>query len=190
MMRRVSRICLFVGCFGLASAAATAQEVVHALTGTVKNINLAAKTIMIATDDGSVGTFKDLTNPEIRIDFDKRIRAGATEVDSFNTKGAYVIVFYFGEGNMRTAVAVRSLGSGPFVKSNGMVTKFDGRAHLLSIQEGSGKVESFRTDADTVADTGLGIVEGFKFQPQKDEQVQVVATVVNGAATALFVSAM
>lgn len=189
-MRRVSRICLFVGCFGLASAAATAQEVVHALTGTVNNINLTAKTITIITDDGSDGTFKDLTNPDTKIDFDKRIRAGATLANTFSKKGAYAIVYYFGEGNARTAVAVPSLGPGPFTKNNGTVIKFDGRAHLLSIQEGAGKVESFRIAADTVADTGLGVVDGFKFQPQKDDQVQVVGTLVNGAATVLFVSAM
>jgi hypothetical protein len=174
----------------LASVAANAQEVVHALTGTVNNVNLTAKTIMIVTDDGSSGTFKDFTNPETKIDFDKRVRAGATEVDTFDTKGAYVIVFYFGEGNMRTAVAVRSLGSGPFMKSKGTVTRFDGRARLLSIQEESGKVESFRIAGDAVADTGLGIVDGSKFQPQKDDRVQVVATLVNGSATALFINAM
>jgi hypothetical protein len=189
-MRQVSRICLFSGCFWLVSVVATAQEVVHALTGTVSDINLTAKTITIIADDGSGGTFKDLTNPDTRIDFDKRIRAGTTEVDSFNKKGAYVIVFYFGEGNMRTAVAVRSLGSGPFIKGQGTVTKFEGRAHLLSIQEGAGKVEPFRIAADTVADTGLGIVDGFKFQPQKDDTVQVVATLVNGSATALFINSM
>ncbi|MGA3131933.1 MAG: hypothetical protein ABSD59_14095 [Terracidiphilus sp.] len=160
------------------------------MTGTVNNINLTAKTITIVADDGSDGTFKDFTNSDTRIDFDKRIRAGATEVDTFNKKDAYVIVFYFGEGNMRTAVAVRNLGSGPFIEGKGTITKFEGRAHLLSVQDGSGTIGSFRIAADTGADTGLGIVDGFKFQPHKDDQVQVVTTLANGSATALFVSAM
>lgn len=189
-MGRISRICLFWGCIWVASAAVAAQEVVHALTGTVNNVNLAAKTITILTDDGSNSTFKDLTDPDTKIDFDKRIRAGAAEVDTFTQKGAYAIIFYFGEGNMRTAVAVRSLGSGPFTKNNGTVTKFDGRAHLLSIREESGTVESFKIAADTVAETGMGAEEGFKFEPQKDDRVQVIASLVNGSATALFINSM
>jgi len=189
-MGRVSTICLFVGCFWLASVVATAQEVVHALAGTVSNINLTAKTLTIFTDDGSYGTFKDLTNPDTRLDFDKRIRAGATVANTFNKKGAYAIVFYFGEGNARTAVAVRSLESGPLTKNTGVVTKFDGRAHLLSIQDGSGKVLSFKIASDTVAETGIGVVEGLKFQPQKDKKLQVIASLTNGSATALFINAM
>jgi uncharacterized protein YigE (DUF2233 family) len=190
MMRRISRTGLFVACFWLASVAATAQEVVHAMTGTVNDVNQSAKTITIFNADGSGGTFKDLTNPGARIDFDKKIRADATEATAFDKKGTYAIIYYFGNGDSRTAVAVRSLGSGPFTKNIGTVAKFDGRAHLLSIQDSSGKVESFKIDADTVAETGMGVVEGFKFQPQKDEQVQVIASTVNGSATALFVVAM
>ena len=189
-MRRVLKICLFVGCFWLATLTATAQEVVHALTGTVSNINLPAKTITIFVDDGSYSTFKDLTNPDTRIDFDKRIRADATAASTFSTKGAYVIVFYFGDENIRTSVAVRSLGPGPFTKNVGTLTKFDSRGHSLSIKEASGKVETFRIDADTVAETGTGVEGGFKFQPQKDEHVEVIASSVNGSATALFVNAM
>jgi hypothetical protein len=189
-MRCVSQIGLFVGCFWLAAVAANSQEIVHALTGTVNDVDQNAKTITVFTADASGGTFRDLTNPGAKLDFDKKIRADATEAHAFDKKGAYAIVYYFGNGSARTAVAVRSLGSGPFTKSIGTVTKFDGRSHVLSIQEEQGKVESFKIDADTVAETSLGVVEGAKLQPQKDERVQVIAATVNGAPTALFVVAM
>jgi hypothetical protein len=189
-MKRFSLAALFAGCVWLGSVTAAAQEVVHALAGTVNDINPSAKTITVFTADGSGGTFKDLANPNTRVDFDKRIRAGSTEINTFDKKGAYAIVFYFGNENARTAVAVRNLGPGPFSESKGTVTKFDGRAHLLSIREDSGKVDSFNISADTVAETGLGAVDGYKFQPQKDEQVQVISSMVNGSATVLFVHAM
>jgi hypothetical protein len=189
-MKRVSWAGLFVGCIWLASIPATAQEVVHALIGTVNDINPNAKTITIFAADGSGGTFKDLANPDTKMDFDKKLRAGTTEINAFGRKGAYAVVFYFGNENARTAVAIRDLGPGPFTENKGTVTKFDSHEHLLSIQEESGKVESFKISADTVAETGLGAVDGYKFQPQKDEQVQVIASVVNGSASALFVHAM
>jgi hypothetical protein len=101
-----------------------------------------------------------------------------------------VIVFYFGDGDGRTAVAVRNLGSGPFTNDIGTVVRLDGREHLLSIKTKSGVVKSFKIAADTVAETDLGVVNGIKYQPEKDDQVRVVASTVNGASTALFVRAM
>ena len=175
--------------FWLAAVAANSQEIVHALTGTVNDVDQNAKTITIFTADASGGTFKDFTNPGAKLDFDKKIRADATEANAFDKKGAYGSSTTL-EMEARTAVAVRPLGSGPFTKSIGTITKFDGRSHSLSIQEEQGKVESFKIDADTVAETSLGVVEGAKLQPQKEERVQVIAATVNGTPTALFVVAM
>jgi hypothetical protein len=68
--------------------------------------------------------------------------------------------------------------------------RLDGREHLLYIKDKSGLVKSFKIASDTVAETDIGVVNGFKFQPQKDDQVRVVAATVNGTPTALFVRAM
>jgi hypothetical protein len=179
-----------VGCILSVAAAATAQEVVHALTGTVRSIDPAGRTITIFTDNGSEGLFKDLTNPRLKVDFDKKLRADTSTVDTFKGQGAYVIVFYFGDGDVRTAVSLRNLGSGPFTNDLGTVVRLDGREHVLIIKTKSGLDKSFKIAADTVAETDVGVVNGFKFQPQKDDQVKVVASTVNGAPTALFVRAM
>ena len=61
MLRTFSQTCCFVGLFSIAAFAANAQEVVHALAGTVTSINSTDKTITIKTDDGSDGVFKDLS---------------------------------------------------------------------------------------------------------------------------------
>ncbi len=75
-----------------------------------------------------------MTNPKTRIAFDKRIEAESTAAGSFDKAGAYVIVFYYyGQADARTAVAVKSLGAGPFGSVEGTVTKFD-RAHSISVQ--------------------------------------------------------
>lgn len=160
------------------------------LTGTVRSIDSASKTISIFTDNGSEGLFKELTNPRVKIDFDKKLRADASTVDTFKDKGKYVIVYYFGDGSVRTAVALRELGSGPFTDNLGTVVNLDGREHLLFIKNKSGLVKPFKIASDTVADTDIGVINGFKFQPQKDDQVRVVAAMVNGTPTALFVRTM
>lgn len=49
MLKGFFRGCLIAGCFSLATFVANAQEVVHALTGTVIAINSAAKTIRVKT---------------------------------------------------------------------------------------------------------------------------------------------
>ncbi len=189
-MKDTLKTLIFVGCILPIAVTATAQEVVHALTGTVRSIDPARKTITILTDNGSEGLFKDLTNPKLKIDFDKKLRTDASTIDTFKGAGTYVIVYYFGDDNVRTAVALRNLGSGPFTNNIGTVVKLEGRDRLLLIKDKSGAVESFKITPDTVAETDVGVVDGLKFQPQKDDQVRVVATLVNGTATALFVRTM
>jgi Cu/Ag efflux protein CusF len=189
-VRDTLKTLILLGCILSVAVAATAQEVVHALTGTVRSIDPASKTITIFTDNGSEGLFKNLTNPKLKIDFDKKLRTDASTVDTFKGEGTYVIVYYFGDGNVRTAVALRNLGSGPFTNNIGTVVKLEGRGRLLLIKDKSGSVESFKITPDTVAETDVGVVDGFKFQPQKDDQVRVVATMVNGTPTALFIRTM
>jgi len=190
MLRGFLRVSILVGCFSVASLAATAQEVVHALTGTVNSINLTAKTITVITDDGSYGIFKDMSTSHASIEFDKNIRTDSTAADEFKKSGERVIVYYYGFGTVRTVVALRSLGPGPFTKSRGTVVKFDKREHSLSIKDQSGAIESFKITRSTVADTGTGAVEGLKFEPGNGDQVQVISTVVSGGTTALFINEM
>jgi hypothetical protein len=186
MLRRL----IVLACFSLMTSTAFAQEVVHALTGTVSAINPAGKTITVFTDQHFQKSFKDLTDSKVPISFDKKIREEATPVNTFKTNGAYVIVFFYGQGASQTAVAMRNLGNGPFAADTGTVAKFDSHDHSLSIKEASGVEESFKISAQTVAETGIGAVEGFNFHPQKGDQVRVVSSAVSGNPTALFVSNM
>jgi hypothetical protein len=190
MSRRIRNTFVLVGCFSFACGLAIAQEVVHALSGTVNNVNLAAKTITVITDDGSGGTFKAMTDSKTPVEFDKTLRVDATAADAFKKKETRVIVYYFGGGDVRTVVALRDLGPGPFTKSSGTVVKFEKGEHSLSIKDQAGAVESFKVTRSTVADTGSGAVEGLKFEPGKGDQVQVISTGVNGNSTALFVDEM
>jgi hypothetical protein len=188
MSRALLKIVVFAGCISLVSLAATAQEVVHAMTGIVNNIDSAAKTITVFADDGSVGTFHDMAGSVNSIAFDKNLRTDATAADEFKKQGARVIVFYYGIGDGRTVVALKSLGEGPFSKNSGTVVKFDKKDHSLSIKDSSGAIELFKITTGTVADTDAGAAEGLKFDPHKGEPVRVIATQNDGSLTALFIN--
>jgi hypothetical protein len=190
MLRWVLRTCFLGGCISLASLAATAQEVVHALAGTVTSIDTVAKTITAKTDDGSEGLFKDLMNSNTLIQFDKNIRTDATAADEFKKSGARVIVYYFGIGKVRTVVALRSLGPGPFTISSGTVVKYDKTAHTFSIRDKSGAITTFNISSDMVVETSMGAAERTVFQPANGDPVRVTSTIVIGNATALFINTL
>jgi hypothetical protein len=187
MLRLFSQVCWLVGFFALAAFAANAQEVVHAVAGTVNSINPTEETITILTDDGSEGLFKALVKSNASIDFDRNIRADSIPASAFTKKGARVIVYYIGEGDVRTAVALQDLGGGPFQKISGSVDKFSRHQHLLTIKDATGTSESFRIDPKTVAETAVGVVDGERFGPEKGDKVRVTAILANGSEEALFI---
>jgi hypothetical protein len=188
MFGRLGTLCLLVGYFSLCTLAATAQEVVHALTGTVTSMN-PGKTIEVDTDDGPEVEFKDFTKSNIPLEFDKDLRAQATSADRFNTKGTQVIVYYFGEGMQRTAVALQGLASGTLKRTIGTVVKFDKHQRLLTVESTPGGVQSFHIDSRTVVETSVGAVGGRRFDPEKGDQVRVTTAPAQGSGTALFIYA-
>jgi hypothetical protein len=190
MLRVFASACLVAGCLVSASVSSVAQEVVHALTGTVSSINNVAKTITVLQDSGSQGVFADLTNARTHISFDKRIAAETTAADAFDKKGAYAIVFYVGDAGAPSVVALKSLGSGPFSATVGTVEKIDNHSHSILIEDKSGATQTFKINAQTVAEGAMGVEEGLKFQAEKGDQVRVVSTTVDGTPTALFLRDM
>ncbi len=190
MRRSFLCACAFTGCLGLAAASLPAQEVVHALTGTVSAINSVAKTMIVFQDNGSQDLFADASSPKMHFDFDKKIEAETTPAVAFNQKGAYAIVFYVGEADSRTVVALKSLGAGPFTSTVGTVKKFDSHDHSISVEDPSGAMQTFKIDAQTVAEGAFGAEEGIKFHANKGDQVRVVSSKVNGTPMALFLREM
>lgn len=190
MLKASVRTFLFWGCLVSVSVPVAAQEVIHALTGTVSSIDDATKTITVFKDSGSTGVFAVMSNPKTRIAFDKKIEAESTAADAFKKSGAYVIVFYFGDIENPTVAALKSLGTGPFTSLVGKVEKFESREHSISVADTSGKVQTFKIDANTVAETDFGVEEGLKFHAQAGDQVRVVGATVDGNPTAMFLRDM
>jgi len=188
MLKSLFKISMLVGCFSLASRVATAQEIVHALSGTISSIDAGEKTITIATDDGSDGTFHLMADPHTPLKFDRSIRNEATAAGDFKTQGAHVVVYYFGAGGGRTVVALKDLGAGPFTATSGTVVKFDKKEHSLTVKDQTGANQSFNVTSSTIAETDEGATEGLRFDPRKGEKVIVAAAQANGSPTAVFIN--
>jgi len=181
------RTCLFAACFAVVTTAVNAQERVHALSGTVTSINAKIGMIEVDTDDGSSGHFRWMKSSGPSVDFDKAVSADATAADKFTLRGHHVIVYYFGEDQVRTAVALHDLGGGSVEKSIGTVVKLNRHDRLLTIKNSAGAEVSFHLDPKTVADTATGVTENFKFDLSKGDAVRVTAAPANGSDTALLI---
>lgn len=178
--------CCFASICLLFAGSAAAQEIVHALSGTVVKVDPQTKTILLNTDDGSEGQFKIVPDPNIPLDFNRDVRAQTTAAGSFQKADGEVVVFYFGNSSVRTAVAVQDLGAGPFVKLQGTVTKVNKHDHEITIRNAAGKSETLHTDPKAVADTPDGVVPADRFEPDKGDEISVVATTAKGAETIVF----
>lgn len=185
-MKLLSRTVLIASCFFLAVSIGNAQQMIHAVSGTVTTIHPKIQMMDIETDDGSAGSFQ-WSKPGVSMSFDKSVSSEAIAADKYTTLQTPVIVYYYGVGQVRTIVALHDLGAGPFVKSLGRVVKLDRHDHVLTIKNSTGGEETYHIDAKTVADTETGVATNYKFDYNKGVQVRVLATQSNGSATALLI---
>ncbi len=187
MLKALFNTCLVAACLVAIPSQSAAQEMIHAVTGTVSSIDKYTKIITVMQDNGTTGFYQEMVNPKTRVSFDRKVEAESTAAPSFDKQGAYVIVFYFGQDSNRTVVALKSLGQGPFAQTNGTVTRFDGHAREITVQDETGKQQTFKIDPTTVAEGTFGVTEGMKFHADKGDHVRIVSSNVSGAPTALFV---
>ena len=176
MQKRILLGLLAVAWISLGSQVCLGQQVVHALTGTLSATAPNAHTITVKTDDGSEGVFKDMEKTQTSISFDKGIEAQATPADQFAKIGSHVIVYYFGDGDVRTAVAIKDLGSASTHKSSGTVTKFDRHQHLLTLKNDAGQTEEIGIGEQTSVDSSDGVIEGLKYKANRGDHMTVIWT--------------
>lgn len=190
MLKAILCGCVIAGGLGSFALSAHAQQVVHALTGTVSGTDELSKTLIVFQDNGTEGQFKDMTSGKSRVVMDKKITLDTSAAETNKKKGTYVVVFYYGDSDDRTVVALKNLGAGPFTSAEGTVTKFEGKQHSITVQDKSGSMQTFKIAESTVAEGYMGAIDGFKFQASKGDHVRIVGATDNGAVTALFMKVM
>jgi hypothetical protein len=187
MLKKSVLAAFFTGilCFGAQSA--RCQMVVHAVSGTVKAINPASKSVDVDIEDGSKGHFKTSTKSSVAISFDNDLRGDAVDASDFHDVGSFAVIYYYGFDSNRTAVAIKALGKGPFEKTSGKVVDFNKHDRLLTVRKSTGGNETFRLSDKAVVDAGRGIQSGQKYNPNKGYSVRVTSTQSNGENVAVFV---
>lgn len=168
-------------------ASAGAQMVVHAMSGVVKGIDPHAKTMDITIENGDTSQFKLTADGKVALDFDRALQSDATDASKFQQVGDYVVVYYYGFDDNRTAVAVKDLGKGPFDKIDGTVTNFDKHGRVMTVKDDGGKTETFALGDHLVVDSGVNVASGRSYDPHKGWQVRVTYTKAGDKNTAVFV---
>ena len=187
-MRHSVYVLAFLSVTWLACRKATAQEIVHALSGTFQHVDPQSKTIQVATNDGSEGTFSFQSHSgTTEIAFERDVQDRVTPAASFDKAKEPVIVYYYGDGALRTAVGVQDLGPGPLDIVEGVVTRLERRHQQISIRDSSGTERTFPIDPKAMADSPAGAVPANRLSAAKGDHVRVIATKTTGAETALFI---
>jgi hypothetical protein len=166
-------------------ASAGAQMVVHAVSGMVKAVN--PDSMDVAVDNGDTSQFKLPTNAKVTLDFDKALQSDSVSAHNFQHVGDYVVVYYYGYANDRTAVAVKDLGAGPFQKIEGTVVSFDKHSRTMTIRDTDGKQAVFELSDHLIVDSGVSVASGRGYDPHKGSYVTVTYAQVGNNNTAVFI---
>lgn len=187
MLRKCLQSIVLAGVAAIGSQTALGQMVVHAVSGTVKAITPGSNSIDVDIEDGSQGHFKASSKSSVALSFDNDLRGDAVDASAFHETGSFVVIYYYGFGDDRTAVAIKDLGKGPFKKVTGSVVDFNKHDRSLTVRTDKGQNEKFQLSETAVVDTGIGLQSGRKYSPRKGYAVRVTATGSNGQQVAVFV---
>jgi hypothetical protein len=158
-----------------------AQDVVHAVDGTVKKIDAGTKTVVVKSEDGTEHTFhyaKDVT-----VDGAKDTEKGTMATLGGLKEGSKVAVHYTVVGGKDTAHEIDNISDDGLKATEGTVSHVDKGAKTIAVKTADGTEETFHMTDRAAKDTGKGIAEG----ADKSVKVTVYYTEKAGTKTAHFV---
>jgi len=162
---------------------ALAQQVVHAMGGTVTAIDAKALTLTIQSDQGYTTRFQALPKAKANAMLDKQIVALSSPADQLAKVGDHVVVLYIGDNTVLSALAIENLGPAPTAQHDGTVAGFDRHSHGVTLK---GEPNALTLSEKTVVDTPDGVTTGLKYKPSKGDHIQIKSA--QGAQEALFLS--
>lgn len=186
MIGKCLALMLLAGVVTFGVRKADGQMVVHAVSGTIKAIQ-PSKTIDVEIEEGSKQRFKISSKGSVPLSFDNDLKADSVDASTFTKVGEFVVVYYYGFGDDRTAVAIKDLGAGPFTKVDGTVKAFDRHKRVLDVQTEKGDIVKFKLSDKAVVDIGLGLESARKYSAGKGYTVRVTSMESNGEQVAVFV---
>jgi hypothetical protein len=185
---RLSLVGALVACLLFTCKTASAQEVIHAVSGKVASVSAAGKSVSLKLDDGSIRTFKVTSGAHAASSLEKTVGANAIPASGFDKPSGAVILFYYGVGDQCTAVAYKDAGAAPSSRMSGVVSQFERKQHLLTLVGAASQKEQIALPEQTVVETPEGVIDGLQFRPSKGDHLEVIWLQANGQPTALFIS--
>jgi hypothetical protein len=160
------------------SLSLAAQDVVHAVDGTVKKVDAGTKTVVVKTADGTEHTFHYLG--DVTVDGSKDAAKGTVNGVK---EGSKVAVHYTVEGSKETAHEFDNIGDDGLKATEGTVTHVDRGAKTIAVKTADGSEQTFHFTERATKDTGEDIGKG----ADKTAKVTVYYTEKAGVKTAHFV---
>src|SRR5271154_1073678 len=121
-----------------ASLGFAADDVVHAVDGTVERVETGTKTVVVKTADGTEHTFHYVG--DVTVDGSKDAAKGTVKGV---TVGSKVAVHYTAEGTKETAHELDNIGDDGLKATDGTVTHVDRGAKTIAVKTDDGSVDTF-----------------------------------------------
>ena len=158
-----------------------AQDVVHAVDGTVKKVDTGTKTIVVDTKDGTEHTFHYTS--DVAVDGAKGTEKGVVDAAHGVGEGSKVAVHYTVVGGKETTHEIDKLGDDGLRAADGTVTHIDRGAKTVAVKTADGSEQTVHLTDRAAKDTGKDIASGV----DKSAKVTVYYTEKAGVKTAHFI---
>lgn len=166
------------------AAALVAQDVVSAVSGTVKKVDAGTKTVVVKTADGTEHTFHFVERTSVQ--GADASAEGAKDAFHGVKEGSEVVVHYSKKGTEETAEEIDHVGKDGLKVTEGTVSKIDRGGKTLVVKTADGAEETFHLTDHAAKDAGKGIGEG----AEKSGKVTVYYTEKAGRKVAHFFKAL
>ena len=166
------------------SLSLAAQDVSHAVDGTVKKVDTGTKTIVVDAKDGTEHTFHYTS--AVTVDGAKDTSKGAVDAAHGVDEGSKVAVHYTVTGGKETAHEIDKIGDDGLKATDGTVTHIDRGAKTIAVKTADGSEQTFHMTDRAAKDTGKDVAGGVA----KSAKVTVYYTDKAGVKTAHFVKSI
>lgn len=162
-----------------------AQEIVHAMAGTIARIDPANSSITLQLPDKKTVSFDFKPHLSAPISFDKTLRDEAAMASGLPKEANHVIVYYYGL-SPAIAVSVKDLGK-EIAAITGTIVGISETNRAITVQSETGRGETCNVSDQTTVETAYGAVDGTKYSPRKGEKVNAVCNYEAGKEVAQFI---
>lgn len=135
-----------------------ADDAVTAVEGTVKKVDAGAKTVVIATADGTEHTVHVASKTAVH-GWDAS-EAGSKDAMHGVNEGSHVVAHYTVKGSQETAQEIDRVGEGGLKVSEGTVENIDRGSKVIAVKTADGAEATYKMSNHAAVDAGKDTAKG------------------------------